>query len=65
MRRWAGPLKQSDWGYLRLISSDGKTILAGTSQITSGRRAEAVQVKHAQRQALVQLGVDDLPHELL
>ena len=64
MRRWAGRLQDSDWGYLRLVSSDGQTILSGTSQITGGGPQALQQVKTALRQALVQLGISDVPKEL-
>ena len=43
-------------GYLRLVSPDGKTVLAGTRQLTGNKQLE--EVKDAMREALDALDIE-------
>ena len=60
-RVWAGGLQSSWWGYLRIISNDGTTILSGTKQITGGQGLN--DVIRCLREALEALEMD-VPPEL-
>ena len=42
MHLWSAGLQNSHFGYLRIISADGKEILAGTGEITGGRQLKEV-----------------------
>lgn len=55
-KAWGNGLESSWWGYLRVISVDGRTILSSTNQITGFHHLE--DVKQAIRIALIKLGID-------
>ena len=60
-RKWSSGLQNSWWGYLRIISNDGQTILSGTKQITGGHGLK--DVIRCLREALEELDLD-VPPEL-
>jgi hypothetical protein len=57
MKAWGGPLARSDWGYVRIIATDGRTILASTPAVT-GRNSKP-QVQAAIREALQKFAEHD------
>jgi hypothetical protein len=54
-------LQNSHFGYLRIVSADGKEILTGTGEITGGRQLK--EVLGVLREALEELD-REIPEEL-
>ena len=61
MHRWSAGLRNSPWGYVRIVSVDGKEIVAGTGEITSGR--DLPKVLAVLKEAMEALDID-IPDDL-